>query len=94
MNDNNFYYLKVDTDKTANDLIRWWNDVLFEDGRVLVYDVKRHCDINANAQDLHLWWSFELTTENFKMSIKRDSHHVKSVWTLNLPEPESMLQEN
>lgn len=91
MNDNNFYYLNVDTDKTANDLIRWWNDVLFEDGRVLVYDVKRHCDIKVNAQDLSLWWSFELTTDKFEMRIKQDSHHVKSYWLITLPEPEYTL---
>ena len=62
MNDDNIYYLEINTDKTANDLIRWWNDTLFEDGRVLVYDVKRHCDINTECRDLRLWWSFELTT--------------------------------
>lgn len=32
------YCLKVNSDKTANDLIRWWNDVLFDDGRVMVHD--------------------------------------------------------
>lgn len=89
MDTNNKCRLKVNSDKTANDLIRWWNDVLFEDGRVLVYDVKRHCDINANAQDLRLWWSFELTTDKFEMRIKQDSHHVKSYWLITLPEPES-----
>lgn len=85
------YCFKVDTDKTANDLIRWWNDVLFEDGRVLVYDVKSHCAINAKPQDLRLWWSFELTTDKFEIRIKKDSRHVKSYWLITLPEPESTL---
>ena len=94
MNDDNIYYLEINTDKTANDLIRWWNDTLFEDGRVLVYDVKRRCDINTADQDLRLWWSFELTTEKFEMRVKQDSHHVKSYWRIVLPEPESTFQEN
>jgi hypothetical protein len=91
MDTNNKCRLKIDTDKAANDLIQWWNDVLFEDGRVLVYDVKTHCGINAEPQDLALWWSLELTTDKFEIRIKQDSHHVKSYWLITLPEPESTL---
>ena len=91
MNDNNIYYLEINTDKAVNDLIRWWNDVLFNDGRVLVYDVKRKCDINANPQGLKLCWSFELTTDKIEIRIKQDSHHVKSYWLIALPEPEYTL---
>lgn len=91
MNDNHKCYLEINTDETANDLIRWWNDTLFEDGRVLVYDVEEYCDINAEPQDLRLWWSFELTTEKFEMCVKQDSHHVKSYWRITLPKPEFTL---
>ena len=91
MDTNDEYCLKINSDKTANDLIRWWNDVLFDDGHVIVYDVKRHCDIAAKHEDLKLCWSFELTTEKLEMCIRRDSHHVKSYWAINLPKPGSIL---
>lgn len=54
--------------------------------RVLVY-----CDIKAKLEDLKLFWSFELTTDEFEMCIKRDSRHVKSYWAINLPKPVSIL---
>lgn len=41
--------------------------------------------------DFGSFWSFELTADKFEMRIKQDSHHVKSVWTLDLPEPEFLL---
>nr|DAO87377.1 MAG TPA: hypothetical protein [Caudoviricetes sp.] len=85
------YCLKVNSDKTANDLIRWWNDVLFDDGRVMVHDVKSYCGIESKLEDLKTYWSFELTTEKFEMCIRRDSHHVKSYWSINLPKPEPIL---
>lgn len=85
---------EIPSDQYVNKLIQWWNDTLFEYGRVMTLDFKEYCDLNSYNPDFGSFWSFELTTKNFKMSIKQDSHHVKSVWTLNLPEPESMLQEN
>lgn len=90
MDTNDQYCLKINSDKTVNDLIRWWNDVLFNDGRVTAYDAKRHCDIKTELQDLKLYWSFELTTDEIEMCIRRDSHHVKSYWAINLPKPQSI----
>lgn len=91
MDTNDKYRLELSSDQYVNKLIQWWNDTLFEYGRVMTLDFKEYCDLDSYNSDFGSFWSFELTTDNFKMSIKRDAHHVKSVWTLDLPEPESLL---
>lgn len=75
----------------VNKLIQWWNDTLFEYGRVMTLDFKEYCDLDSYNSDFGSFWSFELTADKFEMRIKQDSHHVKSVWTLDLPEPEFLL---
>lgn len=87
------YSFKADTDKDVNKLIEWWNNTLFEYGRVMVFDFKEYWDLDNDYQDFGNFWSFELTTDNFEMHIKQDSHHVKSYWVLNLPKPESVLED-
>lgn len=77
--------------KKVNEMIRWWNDELFEYGHISVYDVKLFCNVEPEYTDKKRVWSFELTTDEFEMCIKRDSYHVKSYWQVNLPKTGSIL---
>lgn len=78
MDTNNKYRLELPSDQYVNKLIQWWNDTLFEYGRVMTLDFKEYCDLDSYNSDFGSFWSFELTTDNFKMSIKRDAHHPSS----------------
>lgn len=91
MDTNDKCRLELSSDQYVNKLIRWWNDTLFEQGRVMTLDFKEYCELDSYNADFRSFWSFELTTDKFEMRIKQDSHHVKSVWTLDLPEPEFLV---
>lgn len=87
MTTNDKYQFKVGTDKDVNKMIQWWNDTLFENWNVTVYDVKCLCNIEPEYRDKKRVWSFQLNTDKFEMCVRRDNRHVESHWEINLPEP-------
>lgn len=83
------YIFEVKTDRDVNDLIKWWNDTLFERGYVRMDEFERQCDLASEFHHTKYCWSFELTTDYIKLCSRKDTYHVKSSWDIYLPEPES-----
>lgn len=86
------YCLDVKTDGDINNIIKWWNDTLFERGYVLVDEFERQCDLAPEFCRTKYCWSFELTTDYVKLHNRKDKYHVKSSWQIYLPEPESVSE--
>jgi hypothetical protein len=90
MNDQR-YYFEVGSAKDVNELIEWWNAILFKYGRVSVFDFKHFCGIKPYYRDLAFDWSFTLTTENFETYDHFVDNRLKTDWCVSLPEPTSIL---
>lgn len=82
------YVFEVKTDRDVNDIIKWWNDTLFEKGYVRMDEFERRCDLAPEFNKTKYCWSFELTTDNIKLCNRKDTYHVKSTWKIYLSETE------
>lgn len=86
------YYVDIKTDRDINDIIKWWNDIVFERGYVLMDEFELKCDVAPECNHWKYCWSFELATDCIKACIRKDTYHVKSSWYIYLPEPEIISQ--
>lgn len=84
------YVFEVKTDRDVNELIKLWNDTLFEQGYVRMDEFERQCDLAPEFDYTKYCWTFELTTDNIKLCSRKDTYHVKSSWKIYLPYPESI----
>lgn len=87
------YCLDIKTDRDVNDIIKWWNDILFERGYVRADEFMRRCDLAPEFCYTKYCWSFELTTDYVKLQSRKDTYHVKSNWRIHLPEPEDVSKK-
>lgn len=93
MTTNDKYQFKVGTDRDVNEIIKWWNDTLFERGYVRMDEFERQCDLAPEVYHTKYCWSFELTTDYIKLYNRKDKYHVESNWRIYLPEPDDITKE-
>lgn len=89
------YTFDIECDDDANKIIKWWNDILFEQGYVPMDEFELQCNIAPEFNHRGYCWTFNLTTDFIEFYNRKDAYHVKSGWTIKLPEPErkSSLKE-
>ena len=93
MNDLTEYTVEVESDRDMNEIIKWWNDVLFEQGYVRVDEFEYICNIASEFCHTKLCWTFELTTNHIEVYTRKDTYHVKSGWRIFLPKPVALPKE-
>lgn len=82
------YTFDIESDDDVNKLIKWWNDMLFEQGYVQMDEFMIQCNIAPEFNHRGYCWMFELTTDSIELHSRKDNYHVKSSWRIKLPEPE------
>ena len=89
------YTFDIERDDDINKIIKWWNDILFEQGYVPMDEFELQCNIAPEFNHRGYCWTFDLTTDFIEFYTRKDTYHVKSGWKIKLPEPKpkSSLKE-
>lgn len=87
MDTNDKYRLELSSDQYVNKLIQWWNDTLFEYGRVMTLDFKEYCDLDSYNQKRTVMLNYEVLANMYKSrkSHKLDEWHDFCDWIKTLP---------